>query len=365
MKKLLLCLLAVGLASTATAQDGGCLTAENGQYPEFAFTPQCTGNFETITDAGFSSEYSVVNVIAGMQYHFKSSLPTDFITISSADATLTYAHGLDTVTWIADISQEIRFYVHTNENCDYDYDSLKHRLVKCEGLVPDSYCEPILDCTDGASILNVNFAGIVKESDCATNGFNDFTDNIMMAEMGQTYPISVEVGYGWYEQSLSMWIDFNENFIFEEDEFFFIGEGTNTTINSEITIPTDILPGKYRMRLRLATVAENLATWDKACDVSQFYGETEDYSILITEESMSTAEINKNTISVYPNPVQDFLNIQTNSNVKSVVIANLEGKVVINSTQSKINMSHLNAGIYIARIELENGEKQTIKVVKK
>lgn len=366
MKKILLCLFTLGLNSTAfTQSDEGCLTAVNGQYPDYTFTPQCTGNFETVADWAYTGEYSVVNVIAGMQYQFKSSSPTDFITISNADATLTYAIGFDTVTWIADISQEIRFYIHSDESCGYDYDELKKRMIKCEGIIPEDYCQPILNCSDGATILNVDFAGIIHESECSTNGYNDFTDHIMMVNMGETYPIAVEVGYGWYEQSLSMWIDFNENFLFEEDEFFFIGEGTNGTIQSEITIPTDILPGKYRMRLRLATVPGNLATWDQACDSTETYGETEDYTILISPENMSTNDLSQTILNFYPNPVQDFLNIEAKSTIKSVSIFSLNGNILIQTTQSKIDMSHLKYGTYIARIELENGETQTIKVLKK
>src|SRR5690606_36156940 len=65
-------------------QPEGCLDTPNGQYPSGSgFTPTCTGLPESITPAGWTGEYSLVNVRAGTDYVFSSSVNTDYITISN------------------------------------------------------------------------------------------------------------------------------------------------------------------------------------------------------------------------------------------------------------------------------------------
>jgi glucose/arabinose dehydrogenase len=79
------------------------------------------------------------------------------------------------------------------------------------------------------------------------------------------------------------------------------------------------------------------------------------------------------SISIYPNPTKDILNINfgTNANIDphtEISIYNLQGKkvktILKNSeTIQKINASTLSEGIYILRIDLKNGEQSTHKLV--
>ena len=151
--------------------------------------------------------------------------------------------------------------------------------VTCD--VIDGYCEPVLDCTDNDMITNVTFQEINNDSTCSANGYGNYTDQIATAEAGQTYPISVTVGDGWAFESVSVWIDYNNNFIFEQNEFTYVGTGTAAAVTGEIAIPGTAAEGEYRMRVRVAAVGEASATWDMACDEDQGFGETEDYTISI------------------------------------------------------------------------------------
>lgn len=62
-----------------------------------------------------------------------------------------------------------------------------------------------------------------------------------------------------------------------------------------------------------------------------------------------TAGINENVItaSVYPNPASDVLNIKSTEEIEAVVISTMDGKVVAEGTSSSVNVSELNAGIYL------------------
>lgn len=357
--------IALMLSVNVLSQSQGCTNAPNGQYPENVYTPNCSGNREFITEYGYSGEYSSVSLTAGILYEFQGSIATDYLTITNEDGSTILISGSNKVTYTPENDQIVRFYLHTNENCGSDYDDLKARSVKCS-VVPTSYCEPILDCTDGAAILKVSGQHNMYESGCSTNGYTDYTElPPIMAFEGLPLELAVEVGNGWYEQSVSVWIDFNNNFIFEQDEFFYLGSGRNTTIVDMITMPENVEFGEYRMRIRLATVAENLATWDKSCDVSQYYGETEDYMLSFTPLA-NTNDLNQNKISIAPNPVIDVLTISRPEKINTISIQDLSGRK-IQSTESnkKLNVEHLVPGVYILQFDMKDGSIQTQKLIKK
>lgn len=80
---------------------------------------------------------------------------------------------------------------------------------------------------------------------------------------------------------------------------------------------------------------------------------------------LSVKENNISGLNVYPNPANDFLHITTTANaMKTVAIYDLVGKQVLNTTTSNevINVSSLNAGIYLVKIT-EEGKTATRKLV--
>lgn len=71
--------------------------------------------------------------------------------------------------------------------------------------------------------------------------------------------------------------------------------------------------------------------------------------------------------SVYPNPVQDVLNIKSAASVDNVVVYDILGKVVLQENPGKIspaiNVSNLPSGAYMVQVTIDNATK-TIKVIK-
>src|SRR5690606_40044438 len=131
---------------------------------------------------------------------------------------------------------------------------------KCTQIIRDSYCEPSLNCSDGAVIQSVKLAELESLSGCSSNGFSDFSAKTATVQRGGTYDLEVEIGYGWFEQSVSVWIDYNKNFLFDANEFIFVGSTPQGILNKNITIPATVANGEYRMRVRLATVGTSGAT---------------------------------------------------------------------------------------------------------
>ena len=81
---------------------------------------------------------------------------------------------------------------------------------------------------------------------------------------------------------------------------------------------------------------------------------------------LSNADFNSNNIkmAIYPNPATAILNIQAENEIKSVEIYSLLGQKIMTENQKQINVSGLSNGIYMLRIEDENGAVATSKFVK-
>lgn len=104
---------------TTGAPTGYCFTSAYGQYPTTAYTPaNCDGTTANniVTDA-YAGEYSLINVVSGQTYEFKSSIPADVITISDTAGTTALAYGVGTVLWTSNVSGTVRFYTHVNDQC--------------------------------------------------------------------------------------------------------------------------------------------------------------------------------------------------------------------------------------------------------
>jgi len=85
-------------------------------------------------------------------------------------------------------------------------------------------------------------------------------------------------------------------------------------------------------------------------------------TITISNQSLSVNEIDSQTISIYPNPVQNELFVVLkNQQITKMDVLDLSGKVVlsINTTVNSINISDLNQGVYILKLYTQNSVANT------
>ncbi|WP_051230422.1 peptide-N-glycosidase F-related protein [Epilithonimonas caeni] len=83
-----------------------------------------------------------------------------------------------------------------------------------------------------------------------------------------------------------------------------------------------------------------------------------------TQIKLGTEDIDTKKISIYPNPVKDFININSTAKVKKVSVYNVDGKILLEDNSTKINLSKLQSGIYLMKIDFADGRSQTQKVIK-
>ena len=188
--------------------------------------------------------------------------------------------------------------------------------VVTNGLV---YCEPAGDCSFGDGFQLVSIEEINNTSGC--EGYADFTNLEATLEPGNTYDLTVTTGYG--DQNVKVWIDFNDDGSFTNDEVvvpnFVIapGSGAGTyTETVDLTIPSGETTGiQHRMRLK--------SNWqapvpNDACETTQ-YGETEDYSanmgiLGVEDQTIIAAEF---IVLTLPNNQFDISLITGDTRIKS------------------------------------------------
>jgi hypothetical protein len=69
--------------------------------------------------------------------------------------------------------------------------------------------------------------------------------------------------------------------------------------------------------------------------------------------------LSQNAVSIFPNPVKDFMTITGNNMIKNITVYNVTGQIVIeqsvNAKTITINTTGLSAGIYYLKASLDNG----------
>jgi hypothetical protein len=147
------------------------------------------------------------------------------------------------------------------------------------------YCTPVTTCDNSYQLTNVKFGSINNSTTCINSGYGNYTANIAPATVytGSTVPISLEVQSNGINYAAA-WIDYNQDGVFESNEFTNLGYTDNgatikaLTLSSSVFISKQALPGNTRMRVRISPFGPLTAT--DAC-ISLSTGEIEDYLVNI------------------------------------------------------------------------------------
>lgn len=70
------------------------------------------------------------------------------------------------------------------------------------------------------------------------------------------------------------------------------------------------------------------------------------------------------SINIYPNPTKGEINIKTDKKIKSSTVFDLSGKILLQSSSEKVNISSFAKGTYLVKVEFADGSTKTEKVIK-
>jgi Zn-dependent metalloprotease len=233
------------------------------------------------------------------------------------------------------------------------------KATSCAGVVAD----PL----SNNSIYNVSLADLNNSSSNAVieGGYVDFTCKRAIVEAGKTYPMTITTNSAG-SVFTRVFIDFNNDAAFDTSEEVFKTDLTVKTHEGNITIPINaILNTPLRMRIRSGRASGNIPS--DPCGTIKF-GQIEDYSIVI-KPATGIAMQHFQTISAYPNPATEVLNIANPLALQaSCTLIDLFGKVVfegaLSSELTQIPTTNFAAGVYFLKIANNTGS-QHIKIVLK
>lgn len=299
----------------------------------------------------------------------------------------------------------------STETCNFNITVEDCSTTLCEsgGLI--SECAYINQC-DFGTISNLSGDN---------GGYADYTNLCTTIEPGMYVPIEFHPGHCAKPHVIywTCWIDFNQDGDFYDNyEFVAYGAGA-TSINGGITIPAGIPNGTCTMR-----VSAKLGGYATDPCGTFLYGETEDYCVtvingtLLTDNgegtvssrskdntsaveltAIKTVEVEDSSdtstseevivideiemeevaveetvvleeleIKIYPNPVSNTMNIDLEdiSTIKEMKLFDQNGRIARTLEvvdRSSVDVSDLNAGMYIVRIMRTDGTMQSRKVI--
>ena len=220
-------------------------------------------------------------------------------------------------------------------------------------------CSPSMDCSYNDGFQLFQLGDINNESGC--EGYGDFTDQSTDLEADYTYDLNVTTGYG--DQNVRVWIDFNNDFVFDLDELvvdnYVIAAGSAAGSFSEtipLTIPAGVNLGQHILRAKTNWQA---GVPDDACEETT-YGETEDYTVNIVaglgiDEVIGNSEFK---IIMKSDDIYDIKLITDYTDNISFGVYNVQGQSLIskkvykdgNNYRYELDMSEASPGVYLVRM---------------
>ncbi|WP_237588619.1 reprolysin-like metallopeptidase [Polaribacter sargassicola] len=224
-------------------------------------------------------------------------------------------------------------------------------------------------------ITNVTFNDINNDSGNNTiNGYEDFTSISTNVKRGDIHQISVTFDTGGYRDQCFVFIDWNQDYVFDNDtEMYDLGEFDTdiATATLDIAIPEDARFGETRMRVFIEYYDNSYVPGGGACDVDHVseWGETEDYTIVI-DNTASVDDYGFDGFNLYPNPTEGEFTLSlkaVNADEVSVQLFDVNGRLIdeknyyntLTDFSERISFNKASAGLYMLKVI--NGEKQVVK----
>lgn len=208
-------------------------------------------------------------------------------------------------------------------------------------------------------------------NDSGASAYTDYTMDIskiitlLQGSSNNEISITKKWASTQYDDAITVWIDFNRDGIFANNERILMSPANKVTpITGTFNVPANafvsLTPDEYvvmRVALKRGSAPEMCQDFP--------YGEVEDYKVMITKP-MTGNFYSPDQIVVYPNPTKDILNITNVTDGSKYKLYNAIGQVVKSGlvVSKKIDVSSLINGVYIIDVESTTGATAQIKFIK-
>lgn len=154
------------------------------------------------------------------------------------------------------------------------------------------YCVPNPSSVDGTGITNVSYSNNINNTTSDNGTYNNYAaTQIGDVAQGATMPVSVTINVGNTKYNIKIWVDWNNDGIFDSSEETNSGNDPYSFI-AKVIIPTTASLGHHRMRVGITQGQGNTNSPNNETATPCFNGikgAFEDYTINITAATCTTA----------------------------------------------------------------------------
>ena len=246
-----------------------------------------------------------------------------------------------------------------------------------EKVITTEMCAPESNCGSGSGIKGIWIGDLENISNCSEDGYGDYTDMSTTLFKGYTHDLIIAGHQG--DQFASVWIDYNDNFLFEAEEQLINNASLSPGLGSgvyfdtlDLSIADDVVLGEHLMRVKVSWV---YVIPDNSCE-GMSWGETEDYTLNIDfDESVDSPLSKTGDLVVYNTGNNQFRATMESAEMSDVIFVTVHdilGRKVIQNRvhnvggiyQFEFDMSYAQEGMYLVRFgnhEFGKVEKIVVK----
>lgn len=328
----------IGLTSVISPAPEGQFTGEE----EVTVTVH---NFGTVAQSNFDVHYQIDDILVTEQV--ENAVEMD------SSVQFTFSQTADLLTFG---TYQFSTYTSLPEDAELSNDTISFEITS-------SFCQPHSNCETGCGFYVLQLGSIDTISECSPTGYEDFTSVSTDLEIYGTNEMVVGTYCG--NQYINVWIDFNDNFVFETDEVVVDNvklppglPGNYIQDTMLLVIPEGANLGEHIMRLK-ANLANPVP--DDGCEETVF-GETEDYSatvILFTGVETIPFSNTDLLVKTLGNNIFEISMESTEENETLIInLHNVFGQKLVENRVQNINgrytylldMSYAKPGAYIVRL---------------
>lgn len=257
-----------------------------------------------------------------------------------------------------------RFRITAETNLEGDGDRTNDSSTKS---VANLSCIPTgSDCTTfGDGIYSFQLGDIINERIPCVDGYADYIGYSTNLDRSQgTFTVRVKTLFDSPEnEQFSMWIDLNDNGVFDDNERFLSNEvipSANVWHSFEFTLPENAALGQHLLRIRGGDVSFE-GDLNDPCSVMEF-GSTHDYSVRIIDSTLQLDDFLLNEarleIARQKNGIYSVYLETTFDQPLRITIHNILGQKMIENQVNhdgegylyEFDMSYAASGVYLLRI---------------
>ncbi|WP_286761273.1 GEVED domain-containing protein [Salegentibacter sp. UBA1130] len=273
--------------------------------------------------------------------------------------------GLEVYTFnqTADISPSGSYRITAGTRLENDFDARNDTSVRS---VANLDCIPEgSDCSFGDGISFFELEDVLNERIPCGNGYADFIGLSATLDRSQgEFTVSVQSHFAEEDkEQFSMWIDFNDDAVFDDDERVISSEvipNANTWYSYNFSIPADASLGQHLLRIRAGDTSFD-GDLNNPCEVMD-YGTTHDYSVNITDSTLDIEDfiLNEAELVVVSEENKQFRVIMETDYEETlrITVHNILGqKMLENQVENngtgyvyELDMSYAARGVYLVRM---------------